>query len=98
MHIEGYTGVIDNVDKTKNVVDGKWHCIQLRVKLNTPGKNDGEINYWIDGHENDITGLRFRNDYSWNISKWWWTYWSNDNWLGPTYIDDLVVSKQKISC
>jgi hypothetical protein len=27
----------------------KWYCIELMVHANTPGKNDGEVKYWIDG-------------------------------------------------
>ncbi len=95
---EGFVGNINSVDESVNVIDGDWHCIEMKVHLNTPGNNDGKIVYWIDGHENVIPDLTFRNDYSWEIDKWWWTYWSNDNWLGSTYIDDLVISKEKIGC
>ncbi len=27
----------------------RWYCYELMVKANTPGKNDGEVAYWIDG-------------------------------------------------
>ncbi|HVR77972.1 MAG TPA: S-layer homology domain-containing protein [Acidimicrobiia bacterium] len=28
---------------------GRWHCVEGRVKINTPGKNDGLIRGWLDG-------------------------------------------------
>jgi hypothetical protein len=28
----------------------KWYCYELMVKSNTPGKNDGEVKYWVDGN------------------------------------------------
>lgn len=28
---------------------GKWHCLEQRVQLNTPGKADGAITIWFDG-------------------------------------------------
>ncbi len=27
----------------------RWYCYELMVKANTPGKNDGEVKFWIDG-------------------------------------------------
>ena len=27
----------------------RWYCYELMVKANTPGNNDGEVKYWIDG-------------------------------------------------
>ncbi|PYM00456.1 MAG: hypothetical protein DMF19_09495, partial [Verrucomicrobia bacterium] len=28
----------------------RWYCVELMVHANTPGKNDGEVKYWIDGN------------------------------------------------
>src|SRR5205085_10171929 len=27
----------------------RWYCVEMMVHANTPGKNDGEVKYWIDG-------------------------------------------------
>ena len=27
----------------------RWYCYELMVRANTPGQNDGEVKYWIDG-------------------------------------------------
>ena len=105
MHLEGYVaygiegdGAANVLDKSINVVDGQWHCLEIMVKLNTPGLQDGEAKVWVDGNETALSGLDFRKDKTWQISKYWWTYWSNDNWRGPIYIDDVVVSKSRIGC
>ncbi len=30
---------------------GRWFSLEMKVKLNTPGKRDGELRVWIDGKE-----------------------------------------------
>ncbi len=30
---------------------GKWYCFEIMLKLNTPGKPDGEQAFWVDGKE-----------------------------------------------
>jgi len=30
---------------------GRWICIEVRLKLNSPGQSNGEIQYWADGEE-----------------------------------------------
>jgi len=29
----------------------KWFCLEMKVKLNTPGEKDGELRLWVDGKE-----------------------------------------------
>jgi FG-GAP-like repeat len=28
---------------------GRWYCYELMVRANTPGQNNGEVKFWIDG-------------------------------------------------
>jgi hypothetical protein len=35
----------------------RWYCVELMVRANTPGQNNGEVAYWIDGQ----LGGRFPN-------------------------------------
>jgi hypothetical protein len=28
---------------------GRWYCYEMMVKANTPGQNDGEVKWWVDG-------------------------------------------------
>jgi hypothetical protein len=40
----------------------KWYCYELMVKANTPGNNDGEVKYWIDGNVvGDFPNLNMRS-------------------------------------
>jgi hypothetical protein len=40
----------------------KWYCYELMVKCNTPGQNDGEVKYWIDGNVvGDFPNLNMRS-------------------------------------
>jgi hypothetical protein len=65
---------------------------------NAGGPCDGEVRYWVDGQETVCGNLYFRTVESLKIDKWWFTYWANDDWCGPLYVDDLVVSRSRIGC
>lgn len=40
---------------------GEWHCLEQRVVLNTPGRDDGRLVVWVDGHMLvDERALRYR--------------------------------------
>src|SRR5438067_5337856 len=41
---------------------GKWYCYEFMVRVNTPGKNDGELKWWVDGKLTaDLPDLNFRS-------------------------------------
>ncbi len=44
-------------DEHNRLTTGVWHRVQTYVHLNTPGKADGVIISWLDGHE------AYRNDH-----------------------------------
>ena len=50
-----------------DIRDNQWHCHELRIKLNTEGNSDAEIQYWLDGvekiHATNITLGANNNDY-----------------------------------
>jgi hypothetical protein len=51
------------------VTKNKWHTIQMRMKLNTPGLADGIWQGWLDGVlVGDYRDLKFRNDAKTNIN------------------------------
>lgn len=43
--------LITNSGKSRNLEFGKWMCVELMVRLNTPGLSDGEFRVWQDGEE-----------------------------------------------
>lgn len=41
---------------------GRWTSLEIRVRLNTPGAHDGEIDCWFDGERAcEVRNLRFRD-------------------------------------
>ena len=42
--------LINNAGR-KSVDYDRWSCVELMVKLKTPGKRDGELRVWHDGEE-----------------------------------------------
>lgn len=81
---------------------GVWKCIEVHMKLNTPGQPDGVFEYWVDdGLEARKTALNWRGSYT--------GYGINAILLenfrsGPApqaqdrYFDNFVVSGQRIGC
>ena len=40
----------------------RWYCYELMVRANTPGQNNGEVKYWIDGNLiSDFPDLNIRS-------------------------------------
>ncbi|PPK97238.1 hypothetical protein CLV92_10454 [Kineococcus xinjiangensis] len=61
----GY-GIFEEFTKADGSTDdvlrpGTWQRIEHRVKLNTPGRNDGVYEMWIDGHKGvSVTDVQYR--------------------------------------
>ena len=85
---------------------GKWYCIQLMLKNNTPGEKDGQIKAWLDGTQiGKIEKLRFRDVSAVKIRRF-----TVENYFGGAnvsdtspkdqriYIDNYVVSTKPIGC
>jgi hypothetical protein len=79
-----------------------WFCVEVRMKLNTPGTADGVFAFWIDGRlEAQKTQLDWRGSYT--------AYGINaitlENWVNggaprtqARYFDNFVVSTRPIGC
>ena len=79
---------------------GRWICIEVRIKLNTPGKSDGIIQYWADGKQILLdTDLPLGNESS---SKglnmvMWDCYWAGKSPKEQSrFYDNLVISTAPI--
>lgn len=80
----------------------KWTCIEVHMKLNTPGKSDGVLAFSVNGQQQaQATTLNFRGSYT--------TYGINaialEGWINPgapqvqyRWFDNFVVSTQPIGC
>ncbi len=57
-----YWGNMFGPEKPFLIERSRWYCFEVMVKLNTPGSNDGEQAFWVDGREIfRQTGIRWRD-------------------------------------
>lgn len=55
---------------------GKWYSLEQRLKLNTPGKANGILQVWVDGHEIfHRQDMNFRNTDKLKIEKIWFNFY-----------------------
>lgn len=82
---------------------GKWTCIEVHMKLNTPGASDGVMSFSVNGQtQATASNLNFRGSYT--------TYGINaimlESFIGSSgapqnqarWFDNFVVSTQAIGC
>lgn len=88
----GPTGLLDA---------GRWYAIEQHVRMNTPGKNDGEFRAWIDGQlVFERTDLRFRDIDTLKIETAWFNVYHGGT-AKPAremslYIDNVVIASEYI--
>ncbi|HEY4342410.1 MAG TPA: hypothetical protein VGM97_20915 [Steroidobacteraceae bacterium] len=80
----------------------KWYCVEVHMKLNTPGASDGTFEFWIDDQlQANKSNLNWRGGYtSYGINALTLEGWVNDGAARnqSRYFDNLVVSTNKIGC
>lgn len=81
---------------------GQWYCVEARVRVNDPGQSNGVFELWINGNlEARATNLNWVGNYSaYGINALFLeNYWSDGSpRQQERYIDNLVVSTQRIGC
>lgn len=81
---------------------GRWFCIEVRMKLNTPGTSDGVFAYWVDGSlEAEMTGLNWRGGYTgYGINAVMLENYVNGGFdrTQVRYFDNFIVSTDRIGC
>ena len=84
------------------VPDNKWVCFELHVKLNTPGKSDGLVEFWVDGilkakkYNINIQDKNVHKINSVLVGGWYSNSGSNSDQWNYRYIDDLIISTEYI--
>lgn len=82
----------------------RWYCIEIYVKSNTPGRNDAEFAYWIDDDRkfyltNSFNrGTSTRGITTVELQHVLQTGGSPNPIDTPTWMDNVVVSDQRIGC
>jgi hypothetical protein len=84
---------------------GRWYCVELHCKLNTPGehgKNDGILQGWIDGIPAfEKTDIRFRDSDALKIEEVWVNVYHGGATPVPRedihlYLDDMMIARKPI--
>ncbi len=82
--------------------EGPWECLELHLKLNTPGKNDSVMQFWLNGQLMDThTGIAFRDTSDVGLNKAWLQHYipaGEVTYSNRIWFDDVAVSTQYISC
>jgi hypothetical protein len=100
--LNSYPIMPHNVAAPVAVTAGQWVCIEYMVKLNSAGKQDGEIKLWVnDKLVTDLQNLVLRDSSHANILVDHFLFGPNYPPSGPTqvqrnYIDALVISTSRI--
>jgi len=81
--------------------NNQWYAIEQHIKLNTPGKNDGEMRAWVDGQlAFERTDVRMRDVSDLKIEMVWFNVYQGgakpaEN-ADHLYIDNVVIAKDYI--
>lgn len=76
----------------------RWYCYELMVKANTPGKNDGEVKYWIDGKvAGDFPDLNMRSISTLKLDRAHiMLHAVHSERVNKKWYDNVVIAKQYI--
>jgi hypothetical protein len=92
--------------RSAKISPGRWYCLELMLKNNTPRQKNGQLSAWLNGKLiGNVEGLRFRNIEDAKIRCFAvYNCFGGDNaWqTSPKdqriYVDNLVVSRKPIGC
>ena len=93
-HTGKYYGNLFKGDKRVLIERGRWYCMEMVLKANTPGQNNGEQAFWIDGeligHFKNMT-WRFTGDLK--INSFSIGLYIHDNkQINRIWYDDIILS------
>ncbi len=79
----------------------RWYAIEQYVKLNTPGRSDGILRAWVDGHlAFEKTDIRYRDTDALKIEMVWMNVYHGGGNPAPQtahlFIDNVVIARKYI--
>ena len=92
-------------DEGAELEPGRWSCVEMRYKMNTPGQADGVMQGWFDGelrYERD--DIRFRDDPSLKTDTLIGIFFhgGEEEWqplkTEYVYVDNMVIATERIGC
>ena len=96
-----YWGNSFQVKESKDIEKGKWICAEFYLKHNTPGKDDGEQAFWIDGElRGHWTGINWRATPELQANAFTLESYVTDSWtknpVNVVLFDDVVIAREYI--
>lgn len=84
-----------------NIERGVWICAEMMLKHNTPGQDDGEQAYWIDGQlRGHWRGINWRTSPSLRANAFTLESYVTDRWTkhqtNIVYFDNVVIARSYI--
>lgn len=80
----------------------KWVCLEMQMRLNTPGQPDGEMAFWVDGAlAHRERGMHWRDIPELQLNKAWLQHYiaaGDADQPNRIWFDDVVVSTERIGC
>lgn len=91
---------------SQKIFPGRWYCLEMMLKANTPGSRDGQLKVWMDGRRIiEINKMRFRDAGEVKIRRFSIVnYWGGGQRQDTSpkdqriYIDNYVVSSEPVGC
>lgn len=81
---------------------GRWVCLELHMRLNTPGRADGSMAFWVDGAPAHAqAGMHWRDVADLQLNKAWLQHYiagGDADRSNRVWFDDMVVSTARIGC
>lgn len=86
-------------DPRIGIQPGRWFCLELELKANTPGLRDGYQKMWIDGQlKGHVKGMRWRDTTDLRINAVQLSFSGGGPKREHKWIDAVVVSRRRIGC
>lgn len=79
-----------------------WTCLEMMMRLNTPGQSDGAMAFWVDdtlGHE--VEGMAWRDVPELQLNRAMLEHFidaDDTDHPNQAWFDDVVVSTERIGC
>jgi hypothetical protein len=78
---------------------GVWTCLEFEVQANTPGSLDGFERVWVNGtFMGEVLSMRWRDTTNLQTNAFQLTFSASPAVTSHMWIDNIVVSTQRIGC
>ena len=93
-----YWGNLFYSDPPYQLARGRWYCMEMMVKCNTPGRRDGTQAAWIDGKQIiNVSDLRWRDTEELKVHAFWLDLYLFDSpQVNHVYFDNVALSRSYI--